>query len=95
MSAAAITEPLILRTRMPGDKISLHGGTKKLSRLLIDLKIPASLRDTLPVVSMGDTILAVLPLRAAESHRAKPGQQALLLTIKGMEETTCIETLTM
>jgi tRNA(Ile)-lysidine synthase len=72
--------PLTLRSRQSGDRISLSGGTKKVSRLMIDEKIPTELRDTLPLVCQGDTVLAVLPLKAA--HPAKPGDVSLCLTVE-------------
>jgi tRNA(Ile)-lysidine synthase len=72
--------PLTLRVRRSGDRISLPGGTKKVSRLMIDEKIPTELRDTLPLVCQGDTVLAVLPLKAA--HPAKPGDTSLCLTVE-------------
>jgi tRNA(Ile)-lysidine synthase len=76
--------PLTLRPRRAGDKIQLSQGHKKLSRLMIDEKIPARLRDTLPVVCQGDTVLAVLPLRS--SCCPQPGSDSLHLTAKRMEE---------
>jgi tRNA(Ile)-lysidine synthase len=72
--------PLTLRSRQPGDRITLPVGTKKVSRLMIDEKLPLEHRDTLPVVCQGDTLLAVLPLKAA--HPAKPGEVSLCLTVK-------------
>jgi tRNA(Ile)-lysidine synthase len=71
---------LTLRPRQTGDRITLPVGTKKVSRLMIDEKVPAALRDTLPLVCQGDTVLAVLPLKAA--HPAKPGDMSLCLTVK-------------
>jgi hypothetical protein len=47
---------------------------------MIDEKLPLEHRDTLPVVCQGDTLLAVLPLKAA--HPAKPGEVSLCLTVK-------------
>jgi tRNA(Ile)-lysidine synthase len=74
------TGPLTLRSRQPGDRISLPVGTKKVSRLMIDEKVPTELRDTLPLVCQGDTVLAVLPLKA--THPAKPGDMSLCLTVE-------------
>jgi tRNA(Ile)-lysidine synthetase-like protein len=71
---------MTLRPRQQGDRITLPVGTKKVSRLMIDEKVPAALRDTLPLVCQGDTVLAVLPLKAA--HPAKPGDMSLCLTVK-------------
>lgn len=79
-------QPLTLRCRRPGDRICLPGGTKKLARFLIDKKIPAFWRDTLPVAAQGDTLLAVLPLRADQRFCPQPGQDCLLLTAIGMED---------
>lgn len=80
------TLPLTLRCRRPGDRISLPGGTKKLSRFLIDQKIPALWRDTLPVAAQGDALMAVLPLRADQRFCPQPGQNCLLLTAIRMED---------
>lgn len=79
-------QSLTLRCRRPGDRISLPGGTKKLSRFLIDQKIPALWRDTLPVAAQGDALLAVLPYRADQRFRPQPGQDCLLLTATRMED---------
>jgi tRNA(Ile)-lysidine synthase len=89
LALSALTGPLALRPRQPGDRISLPGGTKKLSRLLMDEKIPASLRDTLPVVSMGDTVLAILPLRVAKDFTPGAGRDSLLLSATRMEDEPC------
>ena len=42
---------LYRRTRVPGDRIRLAGGSKKLSDLLIDRKVPRELRDSLAVLA--------------------------------------------
>lgn len=75
-----------LRCRQTGDRISLPGGTKKLSRYLMDQKIPANARDTLPVVLCGDQLAAVLPIAADKNFRAKHGEDSLILTATRMEE---------
>ncbi len=87
--------PLTLRSRRPGDRIRLQAGTKKLSDFMIDQKIPASLRNTIPVAVQEREILALLPFRSAEAYRPTPGQQAILLTLQETEEASCIQTLTM
>jgi tRNA(Ile)-lysidine synthase len=46
-----------LRTRKPGDRIRLSGGTRKLSDVLIDHKIPRELRDQVPVVAQNSEVL--------------------------------------
>ena len=50
---------MYLRGRESGDAIRLRAGTKSLKKLLIDRKIPASLRDGLPVVCDEVGILGV------------------------------------
>ncbi len=75
-----------LSTRRSGDTIRLSGGTKKLSRFMMDQKIPAHLRDTLPVVRYGEDIAALLPLTVDIRFRPKPGTGSLLLTVTRLEE---------
>lgn len=53
LNATDIEFPLIIRSRLPGDRIKLKktGGTRKLKNILIDEKIPQHLRDGIPVVT--------------------------------------------
>ena len=48
---------LLLRGRMPGDRMRLPGGSKSLARLLIDRKVPREERDGLLVLASGSRIL--------------------------------------
>ena len=50
---------LILRSRRSGDEMRLPGGTKSLKKLFIDRKIPASDRNSIPVLSDEKGVLAV------------------------------------
>lgn len=50
---------ITVRSRQSGDAMTLSGGTKPLKKLLIDRKIPASLRDRIPVLSDDRGVLAV------------------------------------
>ena len=59
---------LQLRHRQEGDRLSLPGGTKSLKKLFIDRKIPASLRDTVPVLCDEQGILGVMGF-GADCHR--------------------------
>lgn len=56
---ATIPSPLVLRARRAGDALRLPGGRRSLRRLMMDRKIPARLRDALPVIAAGDQILGV------------------------------------
>ena len=50
---------LVIRNRQPGDRITLSGGTKKLSDLLIDRKVPREERDSLRLLASGQRVLWV------------------------------------
>ncbi len=47
------------RARRPGDRIRLVGGSKKLSDLLIERKVPREARDTLRLLASGEEVLWV------------------------------------
>ncbi|ARJ51052.1 tRNA lysidine(34) synthetase TilS [Staphylococcus lutrae] len=64
--------PLLrIRTRQQGDRVPwLHGHHKKVSRLMIDEKVPAYLRAQMPIVeTMEGDILAVGPLFIQQKFR--------------------------
>lgn len=52
-------EELCIRNRRSGDLITLSGGTKELKKLFIDRKIPARMRDSIPVIADECGILGV------------------------------------
>lgn len=68
---------LLLRPRSVGDRLRMSGGTKSLKKLLIDRKIPASQRDGLPVLSMGDRVLGVAGVGADAGYAPEPGAPVL------------------
>jgi len=71
------------RGRVAGDRYQPLGapGAAKLSDLLINRKVPAELRDALPVILVGEEILWVPGLPPADSHRLTgPGKGAVRLT---------------
>lgn len=76
---------LVVRCRQPGDRFYPQGGCggKKLSRWLIDKKVPAAVRDVLPLVVSGNTVLLVAGLGKsrflADKNAEKP---SLWLTVK-------------
>ncbi len=60
VDAAALAQPdLLYRSRRPGDVIHLPGGTKKLSDLLIDKKVPREERDAVRLLASGGRVLWV------------------------------------
>ncbi len=60
-----------VRTRRQGDflVVNREGGRKKLNRIFIDEKIPAQLRDRLPVVALGSEILWIPGGRMNEQYK--------------------------
>lgn len=53
--------PIIIRTFRKGDNIVTSGGTKKVSRLFIDNKIPKKQRDIWPIVERFDGTIILIP----------------------------------
>ncbi len=61
---------LWLRARAAGDTIRLSGGTKTLKRLFIDRKLPAKLRDSIPVLADDAGVLGVYGIGVNLARRA-------------------------
>ncbi len=66
-----INEVLYIRNRLPGDKITPLGmkGTKKIKDLLIDLKVPRSKRDSIPLVTNEKDILWLVGYQINEKYK--------------------------
>ena len=73
---------ITLRSRQAGDPICLHGVTKRLKKLMIEKKIPATIRDTIPVVADGSGLIAVFGLGVASRFLPKPGDRVLKIEIR-------------
>ena len=65
----------------------LPGGSRSLKRLMIDRKIPASLRGALPVLAAADGIAAVAGVGADQRFLAQPGELAVEIKIEKEDET--------
>jgi tRNA(Ile)-lysidine synthetase-like protein len=61
-------EPLVLRSRRPGDRVRTRAGTRKVSDILIDAKIPRVLRDFVPIVATSDRALAVVGVTGGDQR---------------------------
>ena len=61
---------LTLRSRQSGDEMRLSGGTKSLKKLFIDRKIPAALRQSVPVVTDETGIVGVYGIGADWGRKA-------------------------
>lgn len=59
----------VWRFRQEGDTFSPLGldGTKKLKEYFIDKKIPQRMRDEIPVLAVGNTVLAIADIEIADS----------------------------
>lgn len=81
--------PLTVRSRRPGDRVRLTGGTRKVQDLMVDAKIPRSERDRVPLVVAADgQILWVIG--APGAGRPAPGDPAadmVVLRLRKMERT--------
>ncbi len=73
--------PIMVRSRMPGDRISPLGmrGTKKVKDLFIDEKVPLAERATIPLVTTGDEeIIWVLGLRISDKYKVTARTKRIL-----------------
>lgn len=64
-----------LRTRRPGDRLRLPGGTRKLSDVLTDAKVPREDRDRVPLLAVGGEVqwVGLYPPRWAVGAREAAG----------------------
>ena len=61
---------ITVRSRQAGDNIRLSGGTKSVKKLFIDRKIPAAIRDQIPVVCDEEDILGVYSIGTNHNRMA-------------------------
>ena len=69
---------LILRSRRPGDTITLTGGTKTLKKLFIERKIPASQRSRVPVIADDRGVVAVMGIGPNRGRTEKPNWEIVI-----------------
>lgn len=69
--------PLYIRQRQNGDRMSLSVGTKKVKDILIDQKIPQSVRDRLLVIATDDSVLWIPGIK--QSHVDRDGAHKLYI----------------
>jgi tRNA(Ile)-lysidine synthase len=86
----SLEPPLVVRNRRPGDRIEPAGlgGRKKLQDVLVDGKVPASLRDTVPIVADGRGVLWVVG-HAVDKRclRAPAGETCVILEMIHAQES--------
>lgn len=71
---------LSFRTRRTGDYLVINkaGGKKKLNRCFIDEKIPAGLRDRIPLAAAGQEVLWIVGGRINEKYKITPHTRRIL-----------------
>ena len=86
--ADKIRAPLFVRTRRDGDRLALLGGSKrKLSDILIDKKVPRALRDSVPLIVMGEEILWAVGAAPGKTCAVVPESvQALVIEYQPLKE---------
>jgi len=74
IDGGAVSESLSVTCVRPGDRMRPLGmsGTRKLSDMLIDEKLPARLRPRIPVVRDGDRIVWLAGVRMSEEYKVVP-----------------------
>ncbi len=71
--------PLIVRSASPGDRIDVWGGgTKKVSQVMQDAKIPRHMRPGIPLLVCGSSVLWVAGLRRSVTAPVKRGSTKIL-----------------
>ena len=73
--------PLEVRSRTPGDRIRLRGGSRKVKKVLLEQRIPEPRRDGVPMLVDADGEVIWIP-RVARSVVARPREGAPSLRIR-------------
>jgi tRNA(Ile)-lysidine synthase len=86
LSKEDLTFPIIIRTRKPGDRMSLKGmkGTKKIKSIFIEKKIPIEKRKDWPLVTDGNHSILWLPglKKSRVENDGDNGKNDILLTYR-------------
>ena len=69
---------LIVRSRKPGDKITISVGNKKLKSLFIDMKIPKEERSRIPILVDSEDVICVGNYRVSEKFKVDEGTTQVL-----------------
>lgn len=81
-------EMLFLRSRREGDRIVWFpdGKTKKIKNILIDMKIPKSDRNRIPLLCTGAEILAIVGSRVSEKYKVTKDTKTALIVEYGSKD---------
>ena len=79
-----ICDKICVRSRKTGDSIKLSekAGTKTLKKLFIEKKIPARMRENVPVIADGEKVLAVYGIGQDVRYAASPGDEAVVIRFR-------------
>lgn len=78
--------PLTIRTYRSGDVMITSGGTKKISRLFIDKKIPRRLRQVWPIIERSDGTIILVPNIAKNIGYLYTKPNVFVIKYKDLEE---------
>ena len=81
MDAERAGEALTVRTRQPGDRVQLLGstGSKLLSDVLTDKKVPRALRDRVPLIEREGQIIWIAGIAPCAPCAIGPGSKRALI----------------
>lgn len=90
LQASALSLPLVVRSRRPGDRLRPLGspGSRKLQDVLVDCKVPQATRDRVPIVTDAEgRIVWVAGVVVAEHCRVTmPEAGVVILEFKALEK---------
>ena len=86
-----IKDTIILRTRRPGDFLSIGSGHKKLKDYMIEEGIPRHLRDSLPLLACGPHVLWVIGYRMSDAVKLT-GQTKRVIEVRVLRQANKGET---
>ena len=75
--------PIIVRTKIDGDKIVINNQTKKVKDLLINQKIPSRVRQTLPIVLNNKKEIIFIPKVVRKPNEIKEGKTLYIYYVDG------------
>jgi len=85
--SASICGKITIRPRQVGDfmRPNASGGTKTIKKLMIERKIPARMRDTLPVLSDEQGVIAVFGIGTCVRTAPNPGDEVLGILVEELK----------
>lgn len=83
LSAHRVPFPFTVRPAAAGDRVAIGGGgTRKVSRVLMDAKVPRAERGSIPVVVTQEEVALVVGLRRGHGYGPGQGEVALVVELE-------------